>query len=322
MDKLRANFKLMLIIEEIIKKNNEGISRLNLYEATKKHVKKDFSISKFDKIIKSMKQDFNAPIIQNKSKSYLYKTQNFCIEKADDFSEEDINIFKMMIPFFKTLKNDDFSNDLNNFLSKINFDKNITKPIISFESPVNIEYAEKMAMLYEYIEKKKVLSITYEDYDKPLETFIFSPFLLKEYRNRWYLVGFNHHSDMINVLGLDRIKKTQLIKGTEYSNYNFNEEEYFKNSLGNTRPNSAKTREIILKFNKLNKNYILSNPIHKTQKIISETEDTLTISLRLYDSHELRMLLLSYGSGVEVLKPNFYREYLKKIANQVLEIYK
>lgn len=322
MEKLKENYKLMLEIEKHLKSNKGGVDRKSLYEQTKKSLKKEFSISKFDKAINHMRNHFKAPITQTENKKYKYENVNFCIEKENNFIEEDINIFKMLRPFFDTLKNSEFDKDLDNFIKKFNLNYNISRPIISFEAPVENNYAEKMALFYEYILQKKVVKIEYENYGENIQNFNFSPFLLKEYRNRWYVVGFNHEEEYINVLGLDRIKTQKMSIDYEYSEYKFNEEKFFKYSLGNTRRKNAKKQTLVLEFNELNKNYILSNKIHASQKIIKLEKDSLTISLELYDSHELRMLLLSYGSGVKVIKPKFYQEYLKRIANKVIDIYK
>ena len=62
--------------------------------------------------------------------------------------------------------------------------------------------------IFDAIICKQALKITYQPFNKPDKTeIIFSPYLLKEFRNRWFVFGKINEYSTITVLGLDRIKK-------------------------------------------------------------------------------------------------------------------
>ena len=56
--------------------------------------------------------------------------------------------------------------------------------------------------------------------------------------------------------------------------------------------------------------YILSQPLHHSQRIIRQDEKEVRVELHVYLTQELMMMILGYGSGVKVLAP-------KKLVNDV-----
>jgi predicted DNA-binding transcriptional regulator YafY len=101
----------------------------------------------------------------------------------------------------------------------------------------------------------------------------------------------------------------------------FNSKQFFKNSIGISRDLNKEPIDLILKFSRFNAPYILSKPLHNSQKIIEQTKDYLIISIKVFESFELNMAILSYGSGVEVLSPKSYIDYLKSEINCMQKIY-
>ena len=51
--------------------------------------------------------------------------------------------------------------------------------------------------------------------------------------------------------------------------------------------------------------------MHSSQRLLSQSETAIRISLRVYDTHDLRMELLSMGEEVEVLAPASLREWMR-----------
>ena len=58
--------------------------------------------------------------------------------------------------------------------------------------------------------------------------------------------------------------------------------------------------------------YALSYPLHPSQQLVSNNDDEIRLRLTVYDTHELRMELLSYGPEVEVLAPAALRAWLRR----------
>jgi predicted DNA-binding transcriptional regulator YafY len=121
---------------------------------------------------------------------------------------------------------------------------------------------------------------------------------------------------------MDRIKGIKKSKEAFITTKGFNSKTYFNHSFGITRKLNEEPLELVLKFNKFNAHYILSKPLHHSQKVIEQTDDYVIVSIKVYESHELNMAILSHGSGVEVIEPKSYIDYIKGEAAQMLKTYK
>lgn len=57
--------------------------------------------------------------------------------------------------------------------------------------------------------------------------------------------------------------------------------------------------------------YALSYPLHSSQRILLQNDTETRLALTVFDTHDLRMELLSYGPTVEVLAPASLRDWLR-----------
>ncbi|HEU4497539.1 MAG TPA: WYL domain-containing protein, partial [Flavobacterium sp.] len=80
--------------------------------------------------------------------------------------------------------------------------------------------------------------------------------------------------------------------------------------------------KIELWIDAINAPYVLTKPLHHTQKLIQENEDkSIVVDLCVAPNYELERLLLGFGCGMEVLKPESLRNRIKKILQQALDKY-
>ena len=146
------------------------------------------------------------------------------------------------------------------------------------------------------------------------------PLLLKEYRNRWYLISFNIEKERIITFGLDRMKNLILTENYHLQKIDFDPDLYFKHSIGITSYDTAP--EIIeFKIDKLGSKYILSQPLHSSQTLVKEGKNRNTFRIEVLISEELKRLIMSYGSQIEVLKPVSFRNQLINEAISLHERY-
>ena len=73
---------------------------------------------------------------------------------------------------------------------------------------------------------------------------------------------------------------------------------------------------MILKFDAARFPYIVSKPIHHTQRIANDEE--FAVSLFVRPNKELEAQILSFGNQVEVLKPEWLRQ---QIADKIADIF-
>jgi len=141
---------------------------------------------------------------------------------------------------------------------------------------------------------------------------VFEPYALKEVRNRWYIVGKDVDDDTIKIFGLDRISNLELSKRI-FSKEQFDAQTFFEHCFGIIVPNdNSKPEDIILLIRPLKWKFIQSLPLHESQKVLSENQNEVKISLKLYITQDLIMELLSHGNQIKVLQPLSLKEEMKK----------
>lgn len=113
--------------------------------------------------------------------------------------------------------------------------------------------------------------------------------------------------------GLDRIQWLTATGGKICPPADFDAATYFAHCFGITRPTDGQEpQEILLRLAPVQGRYAVSYPLHPSQQVVVETATEICLRLRLYDTHELRMELLSYGPEVEILTPVGLRAWVRE----------
>ena len=139
-----------------------------------------------------------------------------------------------------------------------------------------------------------------------------NPHFLKESQQRWYLIGFLEDGNM-RCFELGRFKALKITHDIFVRNGNVDTVSLFRDSFGIWNDPQKPVEDIVLKYDALDARFIKTMPIHSSQKVLKETEQDITISLRLRVTNDFIMELLSRSRSVEVIAP----EYLRKILNGI-----
>ena len=173
--------------------------------------------------------------------------------------------------------------------------------------------------IFDAIANSRVLHITYSKFNGAESwEWDIHPYFLKQYNNRWFLIGLNDFNNTIYTIPLDRIEDLKELRKEFIPNTFIDIDEYYNDLIGVTKTNANK--EIIkLKFTKERFPYIMTKAIHKSQRIIDINECIIEISV--FPNKELESLILSFGSDVEVISPLHIREQIKQKLMASLEKY-
>ena len=160
-------------------------------------------------MMRSEKLGYNAPIEVYDKKYYRYADEDFSITDIP-LTETDINVLTETVSMLKQFKDFSLFNDVSDILQrledKIYAEKTHTQPIIHLDKNENLKGLHFLDEIYQAIVKKVVLGITYKSFkSREAQTFTFHPFILKEFNNRWFVVGKKKGSQPISNLALDRI---------------------------------------------------------------------------------------------------------------------
>jgi predicted DNA-binding transcriptional regulator YafY len=149
--------------------------------------------------------------------------------------------------------------------------------------------------------QKQKLSFNYTNYaTDESKNFIIQPVLLKEFQHRWYVCG-NNEAGEFRSFGLDRISNLIVLQETFRSSIK-NPKALFDKIIGLSVENDP-SEKIVLSFHPLQGKYILSQPIHLSQKIVLQNENELRISINVIPNYELLEQILKHGDRVKVMEP-------------------
>lgn len=257
--------------------------------------------------MRDAKKGYNAPIIVYEHKYYKYKDSNYSIEKAklrkeslEDLSEivETLHHYST----FRELKN--LQNVINILWEEIESKVEKRNPVISYEgkkNPLGLEYFETV---HDAITHRKVLCIDYySSRSNNILPVIFYPFYLKEYKGRWFALGYKDGMKGVYKLPLDRIRDFSYSILPFPEELNFHPDTYFRDIIGVTRL-SGEVREIrFLVKNKLAL-YILANPLHESQQMV-EKQDTgdYVFTIHIIPNKEFYNLITEYQPYIRIIAP-------------------
>lgn len=197
------------------------------------------------------------------------------------------------------------------------------KGIVSFAQNPYLKGINHFAPLFDCIVNKSVLHITYHKFRKPSEVREIHPYQLRQYNNRWFLIGYEPcMSDKLPVvtIPLDRIDSIECAQDIIYQEYHgIDLDEYFNQVVGVSLNIGAKKEIIFIKASYPAAAYIESKPIHDSQKIIETNSDSILFEYNLIPNYEFETILLGYLDECEIIKPIYLKKKLHKRAERILE---
>jgi predicted DNA-binding transcriptional regulator YafY len=198
-------------------------------------------------------------------------------------------------------------------------DKNFLKYIV-FEKNSTFHNFSAFNKVFQAICNKKTISFTHTSYyhNDKIAYYTLDPFLLKEYKNRWYVVG--ETKDGFRTFGLDRLSEIDVTDKSCISKF---EEalEKFDHTVG-LNFSDYEPKLIKLSFHKSQEPYLKSLPLHFSQKIFPIKGDRFDLTLFLSYNFELKQELLKYGCFVKVISPDFIKEDFRLELTKALKLYK
>jgi predicted DNA-binding transcriptional regulator YafY len=273
---------------------------------------------------------YYAPIAYHRThRGYYYTDPEYTIDKLP-LSKGELEAFELIVDSFKRFRGARILSRVEGMFDKL--DKVVmpqlrqgrataSYPIVDFENmPVSkgIDHFDK---LYKAILKEQSLKIDYHKFNaREASHHIFHPYLLKEYKFRWYVLGFSETRKTKVVLALDRIEQITPAR-LVFKRYKGKDiQQYFSNTIGVTIKN-AEVKKVRLWFSAEQGNYIKTQHLHSTQQTESDTQTGLIVTLKLIPNYELLQTLLAFGPEVKVLEPETLRTDMKQMLTRSLALY-
>lgn len=191
--------------------------------------------------------------------------------------------------------------------------------VVEFETKSVTAAVPNFKIVLEAIQQNLPISFNHHSfYHLKEETYTLKPYFLKQYQNRWYVIGETEKG--YRTFGIDRIENITI--GTKKFKPKTEEaKEKFSNVIGLNYIDHPLDK-IVLSFDISQKPYLVSLPLHSSQKEINPDSNlTFDIELRIHPNFEFRQQVLKYGSLVKVIEPRWLAEEIKEELKKGYENY-
>ncbi|WP_020599891.1 helix-turn-helix transcriptional regulator [Spirosoma panaciterrae] len=178
-----------------------------------------------------------------------------------------------------------------------------------------------LSVLWEALRTGRCVEFIYQKFDEAGTRRRVEPGLLFEYRNRWYLDGYDLTADRTKTFGLDRIQQlTPTDQPIQLSHAGKSRTDR-RHVIGVTAPASAQPKRMVLRVDKTEAHYFKTLPLHTSQRLIWETAQFSDFELFVILNHELEREILAFGEWVEILEPVELRKKMAKRLTTLLSRY-
>lgn len=192
---------------------------------------------------------------------------------------------------------------------------------ISFDTGGGLKGIENLKPLLRAIKEHRKISFDHFSFNtNKTRKYSIKPYLLKEYQNRWYIVGLIGNLSEFRTFGIDRIDNLNVKPETFSPNNTLNPIEMFEKTIGivyslNTPQN------VVLSFTPKQGKYIKTLPLHASQEILTDNDIEFRISLTVIPNYELTQLILMHGDTIKVIEPEWLANEIKENLKRTLEKY-
>ncbi len=276
--------------------------------------------------MRSSKLGYNAPIVCYQKKYYTYEDEDYSITKMP-VSKIDLEVLTESMMVLSQFKDFSLFSELNGVIQKledsVHREQSKTPSVIIMEKNENLKGLEHLDTLYQAILKKIVLKIEYKSFSARRESIlVVHPYILREFNNRWFLVGRHQKNNKLLTLALDRVINIQWDLSIDYSNLDFDAQEHYQNTIGVTVLNDDQIIEVVFKADPKNAPYIETKPFHASQEVLETHEDkSVTFRIRVHHNYELERLILGFGESITVIEPKRLALRIKSKLSRALSNY-
>lgn len=310
LDRCFSDFKHKYTINGLMDKVNDALYDLTGTDISVRQIRADIKYMRdritYDVPIKAY------PMAVGKKSYYRYEDPNFTIYNNELFIEE-VDNQRSTIQMLGRYRGSPATAWLEEVISNLEYCFGIkanAENLISFEQNDKLQGLEHLSGIIDATVNHQPLKLQYCTFKGHEFETICPPYYVKQYNNRWFLLGRNEKYGTIGNYALDRIVSFRNVDIPFCKNTQINFDTYFNDVIGVTVP-KADIETIVLRFSENRFPYVVSKPLHHSQ-VVNKEQRTITIQVK--PNNELNQLIFSFIPDVEVLSPQSLRDF--ETANQ------
>lgn len=171
-------------------------------------------------------------------------------------------------------------------------------------------------------ESKKV-TIRYHRYQSAeAKSFTISPYCIKLFRQRWYLLG-KFHDGGFAIFSFDRMEDITPTDEPFKMDKGFNAKEFFSECYGVVIGDGTLPERIVLRAYGSERCYLRDLPLHHTQKELKQTGETNYADFELFlrPTSDLKGYIMSRGAWMKVLQPAWLADEIRQYHEDAIKKY-
>ncbi len=166
-------------------------------------------------MMRSEKLGYNAPIVVYENKYYKYEDPEYSITQTP-LNEQDLKTMSEAVEVLRQFKGFSYFTEMSEIVNRLEDHiasaRMKTTPVIDFEKNESLKGLDYLDTIYHAIVNEHPLQLKYRSFKaRSANSFIFYPYLLKEYRNRWFVFGVRKSGRILQNLALDRIHSLEVL---------------------------------------------------------------------------------------------------------------
>ena len=314
LDKCFSNTHHRYTIDELLDNVNEKLGDKDGCSINIRQLRKDIHDMR-DRIM------FNAPIkaypMEGRKCYYRYSDPKYSVFNNGLSSEEADNLYAT-IEMLKKYRGIPANAWIEEVISSLEYRFGIkanNENLISFEQNEQLKGLEYLSTIIDATINHQPLDIDYCTFKKYKIKMVIHPYYVKQYNGRWFFFGLDDGHERIANIALDRIQHIDNANVAFKKNDSVDFNTYFDDIIGVTiLKENTKKESVILRFTKERFPYIISKPIHQSQRVV-EGEDC-EVEIQVKPNKELYQQIFSFIPDIEVISPQWLRD---EIINKMKE---
>lgn len=262
-------------------------------------------------LMRSDRLGYNAPIVVRDHKYYEYEDPDYSIthlplnDEGIDAINSALDILRQLQVFPQLASSIDTISKLNEQISR---HTGSTAPAMDMEHVDGYRGRRFIGDIYDAVRGRQTIVIEYQSFKaRHAEALTVYPYLLKEFNNRWFLIGqkTDNKSPQVNIFALDRIHSVVPETKVPFKEcVDFDPEHFFDDTIGVTKSLNDVAHRVVVKIDRDQAPYVESKPYHRSQKVERRFRDgSVQLSMKVVINNELVRMLLGFGHHIEVVAP-------------------
>lgn len=210
--------------------------------------------------------------------------------------------------------------------SIVNESLSLQKRILLETVPYEGDY---LTNVIEAMKKNVRIAIKYRKYGDDEPRYLdFEPYCLKMFRQRWYVLGHFFREvpddlpiDYFGMFSFDRIQEMHLTDVKFRMDPDFDAETYFSECYGVLVNDDTQACRIVIRVYGYEQYYLKDLPLHHSQREIGHGENYTDVELFLRPTPDFVSHLLSFGTQLRVLSPQWLTDEIGQMHWESAEMY-